>query len=1078
MDKIINFSLKNKFAVWLLTIIITAAGLYSGLNMKLETIPNIKTPVISVTTFYPGATPEEVEDKISVPIEKAAQNLNGVNVVSSNSFQNASSVQIEYEYEKDMDEAKNELEEALSSIQFPDGVNKPKISKVSINDFPIVAVSISNEKESLAQLTKKVEEEIVPALEGINGVSSVQISGQQIEEVQLVFNDEKMAQYGLNQETVKNYIKGEDITFPLGLYTFKDKEQSVVVDGNVTTIEELKALEIPVIPSTGSRNNSQAVNQGNPAAGPQSGSMAAPQGNPAAGSQGFAAASQNNAAGISLDGTSQGNIQRQPQQGLVLQTVKLEDIADIKLVGKAESISRTNGKEAIGLQIVKTADANTVTVANEVKEELKKFEDEIEGLEVVTTFDQATPIEDSVETMLSKALFGAAFAVVIILLFLRNIRSTLIAVISIPLSLLIAILLLKQMDITLNMMTLGAMTVAIGRVIDDSIVVIENIYRRMSLKDEKLKGMELIREATKEMFIPIMSSTIVTIAVFLPLALVKGMVGELFMPFALTIVFSLLASLLVAITIVPMMAHSLFKKGLKEGVHHDEDKPGRLAQAYRKILNWSLNHKIVTSLMALLLLVGSLFLVPVIGVSFLPSEEEKMMVVTYKPAPGETLEQVKKYTSDAEKFFLERDNVKTVQLSLGSENPMNPGDTNSAIMFIAYEDDTPNFEEEKEKVIKDLQEKTAEGEWASQDFHSQAGSNEVVYYVYGEKREDIEPVVKEIQDIMKKDKSFTKIDSSISESYDEFTLVADQKKLSKLGLTAAQIGMELSQTRERPVLTTIEKDGEELNVYLQVEEESYESVNDMIEEKIQSPLGIEVPVSELVEIKKGKTSDTVTRRDGRIYAEVSAELTTDDVAKASAKLQKEVDKIDLPSNVEISMGGVTEDIQETFTQLGLAMLAAIAIVYFILVVTFGGALAPFTILFSLPFAVIGGLVALLIAGETISVSAMIGALMLIGIVVTNAIVLIDRVIRKENEGLSTREALLEAGATRLRPILMTAIATIGALLPLAFGMEGSGLISKGLGVTVIGGLTSSTLLTLLIVPIVFESISKLRRKKG
>ncbi|MDE3840115.1 Swarming motility protein SwrC [Bacillus methanolicus] len=1078
MDKIINFSLKNKFAVWLLTIIITAAGLYSGLNMKLETIPNIKTPVISVTTFYPGATPEEVEDKISVPIEKAAQNLNGVNVVSSNSFQNASSVQIEYEYEKDMDEAKNELEEALSSIQFPDGVNKPKISKVSINDFPIVAVSISNEKESLAQLTKKVEEEIVPALEGINGVSSVQISGQQIEEVQLVFNDEKMAQYGLNQETVKNYIKGEDITFPLGLYTFKDKEQSVVVDGNVTTIEELKALEIPVIPSTGSRNNSQAVNQGNPAAGPQSGSMAAPQGNPAAGSQGFAAASQNNAAGISLDGTSQGNIQRQPQQGLVLQTVKLEDIADIKLVGKAESISRTNGKEAIGLQIVKTADANTVTVANEVKEELKKFEDEIEGLEVVTTFDQATPIEDSVETMLSKALFGAAFAVVIILLFLRNIRSTLIAVISIPLSLLIAILLLKQMDITLNMMTLGAMTVAIGRVIDDSIVVIENIYRRMSLKDEKLKGMELIREATKEMFIPIMSSTIVTIAVFLPLALVKGMVGELFMPFALTIVFSLLASLLVAITIVPMMAHSLFKKGLKEGVHHDEDKPGRLAQAYRKILNWSLNHKIVTSLMALLLLVGSLFLVPVIGVSFLPSEEEKMMVVTYKPAPGETLEQVKKYTSDAEKFFLERDNVKTVQLSLGSENPMNPGDTNSAIMFIAYEDDTPNFEEEKEKVIKDLQEKTAEGEWASQDFHSQAGSNEIVYYVYGEKREDIEPVVKEIQDIMKKDKSFTKIDSSISESYDEFTLVADQKKLSKLGLTAAQIGMELSQTRERPVLTTIEKDGEELNVYLQVEEESYESVNDMIEEKIQSPLGIEVPVSELVEIKKGKTSDTVTRRDGRIYAEVSAELTTDDVAKASAKLQKEVDKIDLPSNVEISMGGVTEDIQETFTQLGLAMLAAIAIVYFILVVTFGGALAPFTILFSLPFAVIGGLVALLIAGETISVSAMIGALMLIGIVVTNAIVLIDRVIRKENEGLSTREALLEAGATRLRPILMTAIATIGALLPLAFGMEGSGLISKGLGVTVIGGLTSSTLLTLLIVPIVFESISKLRRKKG
>lgn len=1079
MDRIINFTLKNKFAVWLLTIIVTVAGLYSGLNMKLEMIPDINTPVISVTTVYPGATPEEVADKVSEPIEKAVQNLNGVNVVSSTSFQNASAVQIEYDYGKDMDEAKVELEDALSSIQFPDGVNKPKISKVSINAFPILSLSISNEKESLAKLTKTVEKDIVPALKGIDGVSSVQISGQQTDEVQVVFNDKKLAQYGLSEETVKNFIKGEDITYPLGLYTFKDKEQSVVVDGNLKTIEQLKALEIPVIPSTGSQNNPQTANQGNPARGPQGGFGASPQsGSPAAGLEGGSGmAPQGNAAGA-RGGISQGSIQGQPQQSAGLPTVKLGDIADIKLVSKAESISRTNGKESIGLQIVKAADANTVKVANDVKKELKKFENKIDGLEAVTTFDQAKPIEDSVNTMLSKALFGAVFAVVIILLFLRNIKTTLIAVISIPMSLLIAILVLNQMDITLNMMTLGAMTVAIGRVIDDSIVVIENIYRRMSLKGEKLKGMNLIREATKEMFIPIMSSTIVTIAVFLPLALVKGMVGELFLPFALTIVFSLLASLLVAITIVPMMAHSLFKKGLKEGVHHDGEKPGRLARAYKKVLNWSLNHKIITSLLALFLFAGSLFLVPVIGVSFLPSDQEKMMVATYKPAPGETLDQVKKYASDAEKYFLKRDNVETVQLSLGSENPMNPGDTNSAILFIKYDKDTPNFEKEKEKVIKDLQRKTAEGEWASQNYSSSAGSNEIVYYVYGEKREDIEPVVKEIQAIMKKDKSFTKIDSSISETYDEFTLVPNQKKLSRLGLTAAQIGMELSQTRERPVLTTIEKDGEELNVYLQDKQESYESVKDMTKKTIQSPLGIKVPVSELVKIKKGKTSDTVTRRDGRIYAEVSAELTTKDVSKASAKLQKEVDKIHLPSNVEISTGGVTKDIQQTFTQLGLAMLAAIAIVYFILVVTFGGALAPFTILFSLPFTIIGALVALLISGETISVSAMIGALMLIGIVVTNAIVLIDRVIRKENEGLSTREALLEAGSTRLRPILMTAIATVGALLPLAFGMEGSGLISKALGVTVIGGLTSSTLLTLLIVPIVYESISKLRRKKN
>lgn len=1066
LDRIIHFSLKNKFAVWLLTIIVMAAGLYSGMTMKLETIPNINTPVISVVTAYPGATPEEVANKVTIPIEKAVKNLNGVDIVTSSSFQNASSVQITYDYEKDMDEAKKELEEALTSIQFPEGVDKPKISKISFNSIPVMALSISDKKASLADLTKMVEDEIVPSLERINGVSSVQISGQQIEEVQIALDDKKLAQLGLNKETVQNVIKGSDVSFPLGLYTFNDKEQSVVVDGNITTLEDLKNLEIPIIPQASSPNNGMNANAGGP---DLQGGQPAPDANHSA------ITPNHNTGNQTIARNNQANGLSQQAQGLP--TVKLGEIADIQVVEEAESISRTNGKEAIGLQIVKAADANTVTVVNEIKKELDKFADKMDGLQIITSFDMATPIEESIKTMVDKALFGALFAAIIILLFLRNIRSTLIAVISIPLSVLIALLVLKQLDITLNMMTLGAMTVAIGRVIDDSIVVIENIYRRLHLKEEKLKGKQLIREATKEMFIPIMSSTIVTIVVFLPLGLVKGMVGELFLPFALTIVFALLASLLVAITIVPLMGHTLFQKELKGQSEHKKEKHGKLAEQYKKILNWSLNHKIVTSLIAVFLLVASVFLVPVIGVSFLPADEEKMMVITYKPAPGETLEQVKEYTFAAEKYFLNKKNVKTVQLSIGSENPMNPGDTNSAMMFVAYDDDTPNFEKEKEQVIKDLQGKVKQGEWQQQDFSGNAGSNQLVYYVYGESREELEPIVNKIQDLMKKEKDLTKIDSSISETYDEFTLVADHEKLSKLGLTAAQIGLELMPTRQNPVVTTIEKDGKELNVYFKIEEQNHESINDLTNQKIQSPLGFEVPIKELVEVKKGKTSDTITHRDGKIYAEVSAQVKTKDVSKVAASLQKEVDKIKLPKNVEISTGGVTEDITETFTQLGLAMIAAVAIVYFVLVVTFGGALTPFVILFSLPFTIIGALLALFITGETISVSAMIGALMLIGIVVTNAIVLIDRVIHKEKEGLSTREALLEAGATRLRPILMTALATVGALIPLAVGMEGSGLISKGMAVTVMGGLTSSTLLTLLIVPIVYESLSRFRRKK-
>ncbi|MDT9026000.1 efflux RND transporter permease subunit [Rossellomorea yichunensis] len=1043
MNSIINFVLKNKFAVWLMTIIVIIAGLYSGFNMKLETLPNINTPIVSVTTVYPGATPEDVAEKVSEPIEKRLKNLNGVNVVSSTSYQNASAVQIEYKFSKDMDEAKTEVEDALSDLSFPEGVNEPEVSRLSFNAFPIIALSVANDDQSLAQLTSTVEETILPQLEGVDGVASVQVSGQQVQEAQVVFDQEKLVQYGLTEETVQNMIKGSDVTAPLGLYTFKDSQKSVMVDGNITTIEDLKEMKIPVTPSAG-------------------GNMEAPQGQQPGGQ------------------SSQGQPVETPQAqeapaGMKVPTVQLSDIADIELKGKAESISRTNGKESIGLQVVKTADANTVDVVNAVKEEVKDFEKSLDGVEIISTFDQGEPIEESVSTMLNKALFGAIFAVIIILLFLRDIKSTLISVVSIPLSLLIAILLLKQMDITLNIMTLGAMTVAIGRVIDDSIVVVENIYRRMSLKGELLKGKELIREATKEMFVPIASSTIVTIAVFLPLGLVQGMIGELFLPFALTIVFALLASLLVAVTIVPMLAHSMFKKGV--GKKHVE-KQSRLAIWYKGVLNWTLNHKIITSLLAVAMLVGSLFLVPLIGVSFLPSDEEKMIMATYKPEPGQTEEEVNQIAQDAEEYFQGRKGAETIQYSVGGENPMSPGSSNNAIFYVQYSDETENFSEEKEQVIKKLQETTDKGEWASQDFSASAGSNEIVVYVYGETLKEIEPVVNEIQAMMKDKEDFKKVGSSISESYDEYSFIADQEKLSELGLTAGQIAMELGQTRQRPVLTTIEKDGEEVNVYLDVEKEEYESINDLTDKTIQSPLGIEVPIKDVVEVQEGKTSDTVSRRDGKVFAQVSGELKSDDVSKASQAIQKEIEELDLPEGINVDMGGVTEDIQESFTQLGLAMLAAIAIVYLILVITFGGGLAPFAILFSLPFTIIGALVGLLIAGETISISSMIGALMLIGIVVTNAIVLIDRVIHKENEGLSTREALLEAGATRLRPILMTAIATIGALFPLALGLEGSGLISKGLGVTVIGGLTSSTLLTLVVVPIVYEILMKIKGKIG
>lgn len=1038
-----------------MTIIITAAGLYSGLNMKLETIPDIDPPVITVTTVYPGATPAEVAEEVSEPLEKQVQNLSGLKTVSSTSFQNASNLQLEYSYNKDLDEAEDELQEAVDSVSLPDATQSPNVSRVNFNAFPVISMSVINEEASLEELTTTVEENIVPELEGVEGVASVQVAGQQVKEVQMNFDQEALQERGMSQDTVMNLIKGSNVSVPLGLYTFDETQKSVVVDGEVTTLEELRQLEIPAVPSQGGQG-AQAPQA------PSTQQSQAPQ-------QGSAQATGQN------QPSGQGASQSQAAQQQGIPTVQLQDIANLEIVGKAESISRTNGEDSITLQIVKSQEANTVDVVNAVKKTASDFEEDLSGIELITTFDQGKPIEESVSTMLNKALFGGLFAIIVILLFLRNFRTTLISVVSIPLSLLIAVLILNQMGITLNIMTLGAMTVAIGRVVDDSIVVVENIYRRMSLTEETLEGKDLVLAATKEMFMPILSSTIVTIAVFLPLGLVQGVVGQIFLPFALTVVFSLLASLLVAVTIVPMMSHSLLSKEKASKAHNEG--PGRLANAYRSFLDSVLNHKIITSIVAVGVLAGSIAMVPLVGVSFLPSEGEKMVMPTYSPAPGQTLEDVENIAKDAKEYFDGRENVHTIQYSVGGENPMSPGASNQAAFFVEYDSETENFSDEKQQVMKDLKAMTDEGEWSNQDFSATGSGSDIQVQVFGENTDEIEPVVKDVQAMLEEQEDLTNVDSSLSESYEEYTLVANQEKLSQLGLTAGQIGMELNQNGQRPKITTIKQDGEELQVYLEVNQEDYNSIEDLTDREITTPTGQSIPVSEVVSVEEGTTEDTISRRDGQVYASVSAKATTDDVGAISSTVNEELDTIDHPSNVDITLGGVTQDINESFSQLGLAMLAAIAIVYLVLVIFFGGALAPFAILFSLPFTIIGAVIGLLIGGETLSISAMIGALMLIGIVVTNGIVLIDRVIHKENEGLSTRDALLDAGATRLRPILMTALATIGALLPLALGFEGGSIISKGLGITVIGGLTSSTLLTLLIVPLVYETLGKFRRKK-
>ncbi|MEW9053243.1 MAG: efflux RND transporter permease subunit [Neobacillus sp.] len=1019
MKGLVNFVLKNKLAVWLLTIIITVSGIYSGTRMNMETIPNISIPYLMVMDVYPGATPEQVMEEVSMPLEKALENLEGVKSVYSNSYSNMASLQVEYEYGEDMDEANRALKSALDGVKLPEGAQEPIVTAISMNMMPVVALSVSSTSEDIVDLTSTVEEIILPKIEKIEGVASATITGQHIEEVQLTYNEEKMAELALEEDTVKQMIQASNLAVSLGLYEFEEGEQAVSVDGKFMTADELKGMLIPVTPTAA---------------------------NPTP-------------------------------------FVKLSEIADIEVIGRVQSVSRTNGDDAIAIQIVKGQQANTVDVVNSVKDLIKEQEKKIEGLVIDVSLDQGEPIEESVATMVEKALFGGLIAVLIILLFLRDFKSTIISIISIPVSIFMALLLLNWMEITLNIMTLGAITVAIGRVIDDSIVVVENIYRRLHLKQEKLTGRALIREATIEMFKPILSSTLVTVAVFAPLIFVGGMVGELFMPFALTMTFALGASLLVAITVVPALSHFLFKKKLysekTEGSHKEA---GKLSNWYRGILDWTLNHKIITSIISVVLLAGSLALMPVIGFSFMGSEEEKVMYLTYTPAAGELKDETLANIEAVEEELLKRDDIDILQLSVTeSGDPMAAmmgGGGDGALMYLIFDPEMDNFPEVRTEIEEYIFNIGQSGEWKTQNFSAMnMSTNEVSYTFYSEDLDKLNESVKMVEGVMSKNKRLEDVSSSAEAAYVEYTFKVEQDELLQYGLTAGQIVMMLNPMKTQEVLTTVEKDGDTLEVIVQQEQAAQpKSIDELLATQVPTALGTTMPLSELVKVEKGTTLNTLARSKGEYYASVSGTIIDKDISKATAEVEKEIDKLDLPKGVTVGVAGVQADMTETFTQLGIAMLAAIAIVYFILVVTFGEGLAPFAILFSLPFAVIGSFVGLLIAGETISVSVMMGLLMLIGIVVTNAIVLVDRIIHMEREGMKMREAILEAGATRLRPILMTAIATIGALIPLAIGQGGGGLISKGLGITVIGGLTSSTLLTLIVVPIVYEVLSKLFKK--
>lgn len=744
--------------------------------------------------------------------------------------------------------------------------------------------------------------------------------------------------------------------------------------------------------------------------------------------------------------------------------VTLGEIATIEEVATQDEITRYNDEEAYSMAVTKKQDANTVEVADEVLQVLEKYDGE---LSYSIGFNSAEGIEKSVETLVKEGLLGALFASIAVLIFLRNWRATIIAIISIPLSLLIAAIFLNQLGITLNIMTLGGMAVAVGRVVDDSIVVIENIFRRLRKPGVEMTN-EMVETSTKEILKAITSSTITTVVVFLPLGFVSGITGEFFLPFALTVVFSLLASLLVAITIVPILAKFSFKK-IKQ-----EEKEDVLQRQYGRAIAWSLRRKWLVLIISLVLLGASFAIVPRLGFTFIPDEEARLVQASIELPSSTTLERTNEVSLEVEQLLLGYDEVDSVTTSVGARDfATGIKLVNRAGYFISLNDDA-DLDAFLDKAAADMDELVTsinDQTTVSISEVSTGGpptNNNVVVDLFSTNLDDLEQAAAEVEALLIERDDLKYVSNNFSEKQEQLVVTVNTEAADARGISGFQILGAISD-QTRPVeLGELQIGEDRPSVQLSYDEgiTSPEEIEELTLFTAQGP----VTLSEVADVEQIESFTSIQKLDGRVFARVEAQVDAENIRAVSTDVLAAVESdIALPESVSLEGGGGSDETVEVFQQLGIAILSAIGLVYLTLLITFGKARIPFVILSSLLFVPIGALFGLLIAQEPLSVSVMIGFLMLIGIVTTNAIVMVDRINQNRyDKGMPIREALVEAGKTRLRPILMTAFATIAALIPLALTTSSGTLISKGLAITVIGGLTSSTLLTLIIVPLIYE----------
>ncbi|MEO5952100.1 MAG: efflux RND transporter permease subunit, partial [Chloroflexia bacterium] len=1029
-------------------------------KLKSELLPDIALPVVSVVSVYPGAAPDDVRRDVTEPVEKALAGTSNLKNLTSTSNDSVSFISAEYEYGTDMEKTEKEVQDLVNNLTLPSQVQRPTVGRFSFQDIPVIAYTVNTSEkgdDALANLRRVLEDKLAPELKAIQGVNSVTIAGGGTREVEITFSDTKLRDKKLTSSGVIGILQANNISFPTGEVVKDGLVVPVRVSNQFTSVDDLKNLVVKPAVKGSEGGSSGAATGGAPGA----------------------------------PGASGGATATVPADA-----VTLGQVADVALINASGStISRSNGLPSLAVTIFKTQNANTVQVADEVATKMNEVPTLMPGAQKEVLFDQSTFIKESLDGLIREGLLGAILAIIVILIFLGSLKSTIVTAVSIPLSVLIALTMFNLLGITLNIMSLAGLAVAIGRVVDDSIVVLENIYRHHFQRGESLR--EAAFNGTKEVATAITSSTITTVCVFLPLGLLAGLVSEFFRPFALAVSVSLLASLLVALTVIPVLAAFFLKtQGRSKAarridpkrMNEEEEKETWVQGLYTPAIKWALKNratKLTVIGVSVLLFLGSGLLAGSIGTTFINFGSDKVLQAEFELAPGTDLATTDKASQAIEAEIRTHSAVLNYQANMGSDakgasrgfSSLGSASTGRLTVTLKREADLKAETEWLKGIIE-----AKKADLKIQDFSvtqgTGTGPNSTAFSVVvsGNNYADVLKTSDTLTEKLRGVKDLDNVASNAARAKSEIRVQVHPDQALAHGSTTIQIAGQIRGLLTSQNVTQVTIDSQTYDVSAVYDKSTLNDIDAI--KNIQVGAINPVPLSEVADVNLVDGPVSITRVNQERSVTVSGNIGSDSTSGVTRDAQKIINELTAPSGVTVRVAGVSAQQSEAFGQLAVALVIAIVLVYLVMVLTFGSLSTPFVIMFSIPLAAIGSIVALFVTGRPLGISALIGVLMLVGIVVTNAIVLLDLVEQLKHRGVSTTEALIRGGKTRVRPILMTAIATMIALMPLVLGFSEGSIIASELGTVVVGGLFTSTFLTLIVVPVVYSLLDSIRTRLG